>query len=379
MSRQPSRLLAISVVTATAAIFGLTYGLVAPLIALNLTKLGLGAGAIGLNAAMYALGVLLVAALLPRIAARFDLRTLTLAALSGAVVTLLVFPVAPWIWLWFPLRFLLGVTSELLFVSSETWLNGLAEEKSRGQTMAFYTAALSLGYAVGPLTLSFIGTEGATPYWIGAGVAAMALMLLAVSGIAAPPREARGEIRPISYLKLAPIGIASTALNAAIETAGLSFFALYAMKSGWTEPQATRLLSTLLVGAVLLQLPIGWLGDRMDRRRLLIALSSLAAAGAFAWPLLLATPHIAYPAIFLWGGVFVGVYTIALAHVGSRFSGGDLVGIYAMMSLAWGVGALVGPGAAGLAMDVSSEGLPLFAAVACGGFAIFVWRLRASA
>ncbi len=379
MSRPPPRWLAITVVTTTAAIFGLTYGLVAPLIALNLIKQGLGAGAIGLNAAMYATGVLLVAALLPRIAARFDLRALTLAALTGAILTFLAFPAAPWIWLWFPLRFLLGVTSELLFVSSETWLNSLAEEKSRSQTMAFYTAALSLGYALGPLTLSYIGTEGAAPYWIGAGVAAFALVLLVASRITAPSLEPRGEIRPISYLKLAPVGIASTALNAAIETAGLNFFALYAMKSGWSEPEATRLLSTLLVGAVLLQLPIGWLGDRMDRRWLLIILSSLAAAGAFAWPLLLARPHVAYPAIFLWGGIFVGVYTIALAHVGSRFSGGDLIGIYAMMSLAWGLGALLGPGAAGLAMEISLEGLPLFAAFVCAGFAFFVWRMRKSA
>lgn len=378
-AREPPRPLAIGVVIATAAIFGLTYGLVSPLISLNLIKRGLGEGAIGLNAAMYALGVLLVAVFLPRLAARFGLRSLSLTALAAAAVVLALFPASPWIWLWFPLRFCLGVASELLFVSSEAWLNGMATEESRGRTMAAYTATLSLGYAVGPMILSVVGTDGASAYLIGAGITLAALAVMALSKVRAPSFDEPPTVRPMAYLKLAPVGIASTALNAAIETAGLSFFAIYAMHSGWSEPGAARLLSTLLIGAVLLQLPIGWLADRMDRRRLLIGLALLSAGGALIWPLILDTPYLAYPAIFLWGGIFVGIYTIALAHVGGRFSGGDLVGIYAVMSLAWGVGALLGPATAGLAMEATPQGLPLFAAAACLGFAVLAWRLRKGA
>ncbi|MBA4011986.1 MAG: MFS transporter [Phenylobacterium sp.] len=377
--RAAPRPLAIGVVIATAAIFGLTYGLVSPLISLNLVKRGLGEGAIGLNAAMYALGVLLVAVFLPRLAARFGLRSLSLTALAAAAVVLALFPAAPWIWLWFPLRFCLGLASELLFVSSEAWLNGMATEESRGRTMAAYTATLSLGYAVGPMVLSVVGTDGATAYLIGAGITLTAFAVMALSRVHAPRFDEPPTVRPLAYLKLAPVGIAATALNAAIETAGLSFFAIYAMHSGWNEPGAARLLSTLLVGAVLLQLPIGWLADRVDRRRLLVSLALLAAGGALVWPLILPDPYLAYPAIFLWGGVFVGVYTIALAHVGGRFSGGDLVGIYAVMSLAWGLGALLGPATAGLAMEATPQGLPLFAAAACFGFAVLAWRLRKGA
>jgi hypothetical protein len=47
-------------VVGAAAVFGLTYGLSAPLIAQVLSKRGLGETVIGLNAAMYALGVLAV-------------------------------------------------------------------------------------------------------------------------------------------------------------------------------------------------------------------------------------------------------------------------------------------------------------------------------
>ena len=134
-----------------------------------------------------------------------------------------------------------------------------------------------------------------------------------------------------------------------------------------------------MFGAILLQLPIGWLGDRMDRLRLAIVLGLVAVGGALLWPLVLNDPWIAYPVLFVWGGVFVGVYTLMMAVVGSRFAGAELVGIYAVMGLVWGVGALLGPALAGLAMDLSAHGLPIFAALACLAFTIFAATSRSAA
>jgi MFS family permease len=61
-----------------------------------------------------------------------------------------------------------------------------------------------------------------------------------------------------------------------------------------------------------------------------------------------------------------------LTIVGSRFKGGELVGIYAVMGLTWGVGTLLGPALAGIAMTFFTHGLPLFAAAACLLFALFL-------
>jgi len=61
-----------------------------------------------------------------------------------------------------------------------------------------------------------------------------------------------------------------------------------------------------------------------------------------------------------------------LTIVGSRFKGGELVGIYAVMGMTWGLGALLGPALAGIAMFFFTHGLPLFAAAACLLFALFM-------
>lgn len=355
-------------VIAAAMIFGLTYSLSAALLAQDLAERGHSDAFIGANAAMHAVGVLAMAFALPRMVGGIGARKLVLVALVIAAVVLVLFPAMPAIWLWFPLRIVLGAASETLFVMSETWLNSLSTDQTRARAMAAYTAALSLGFALGPFLLSLIGTEGATAYWVGAVFALGAAVCLAMPGISEPVFDKGGHGNPVGFVILAPIAMAATVLHAAVESSGLSFLSLYAQSLGWKEGEATQLMSCMMVGAIVLQLPIGWLGDKLDRRQLIIALAALAVIGALVWPLALRSPWTTYPLLFVWGGVFVGIYTIMLTIVGSRFSGSSLVGIYAAMGLMWGVGALIGPVGAGAAMQWASHGLPLFVAFACGCF-----------
>ncbi|MFG1419040.1 MFS transporter [Xanthobacter sp. V0B-10] len=369
-------LLARGAVIATAAVFGLTYSLSAPLVALGLAQHGLSETLIGLNAAMHAVGVLVIAMLLPRIVGRLGARRVIIGAVAISALTLVAFPAMPTVWLWFPLRLVLGMAAEALFVTSETWINALSTDSTRARAMAAYTAALSIGLALGPLILSLVGAEGVLPYALGAAICLAAAAFVASPRVPAPHFDEPSVGSPVHYLRLAPLALGATALNAAIETAGLSFLALYAMGLGWGEMEATRLMSVMMVGAILLQLPIGWLGDIMDRRRLVIALAAASALGAAVWPLALGHALATYALLFAWGGAFVGIYTIMITIVGARFKGGDLVGIYAVSGLFWGLGALVGPLGAGISMQVHAHGLAFFAAAACGLFALAAWRLR---
>lgn len=371
-----TRLVSMAAVISVAMIFGLTYSLSAALIALDLAERGFGETMIGFNAAMHALGTLLVAPILPKLVGRIGPRRIVVLALAVAAVTLMLFPASPLIWLWFPLRFVLGAASEVLFVLSETWTNSLAEEKTRARSMAAYMIAMSLGMALGPLILSIVGSAGAPPYLIGTVLCVAALVLVATPVVKAPHFEEPEVSNPLHYLRLAPLAIATTVLIAALESSGLSFLAIYAMGQGWDESGAASLISTMMFGAIVMQIPIGYLGDVMDRRRLVVLLAIVATVGAAAWPFVLHDPFIAYPLLFVWGGAFVGIYTIMLTVVGSRFQGSDLVGVYALMGLSWGGGLLLGPALAGFAMDRLEHGLPIFAAIACLLYAFYAMRTR---
>jgi len=371
-ARAPSLLMSRIAVVATAAMFGLTYSLSAPLIAFRLADQGLDETWIGVNAAMHAVGTLLAAPALPLLAAAFGVRRLILSALLLAILVLCAFAASPPLWTWFLLRVALGIASEVLFVLSETWTNHLSTEATRARAMAVYTAAMSVGFAAGPLMLSVTGTAGAWPFVAGAVPPAAAMLLIGVPRLIVPAMHEPGERNPLRVARMAPVAMAATALNAAVETAGLSFLALYATSLGWGEVRATTLVSVMMIGAIVLQLPIGWLGDRMDRMRLVSWLALASGAGALLWPFVLSHEWMAFAAVFLWGGAFVGIYTMMLTIVGSRFQGAELVGIYAVMGLLWGAGALAGPPLAGLAMDATAHGLPFFVAVVCLVFFVFL-------
>lgn len=372
---QPWR--AIIAIVIAAAVFGVTYGLSSPLIALELHRLGYSDFIIGLNSAMQALGVLTVAGVLPGVTRRFGLRRTLVLALLLVTSILLLFPLAAWIWLWFPLRLLLGIGAEGVMVTTESWISHVSDDSNRTTRMAVYTGAVSLGLAFGPLLLGQLGTGGALPFVVGAGFAALAGLLLLCDRRPAPhfPRVTL-DGGMAAVVRQAPVAMAATALTAALETSGLTFLPMYAVRKGWSEQDGTSLVATLLIGAIVLQLPIGWLGDRCDRRKLVLLCSALAAGGALLWPWVIGIGWLAYAVLFFWGGVFVGIYTLMVSLVGSRYDGAQLVQVYAVLSVAFGIGALIGPLLAGAAMSLASDGLPLFAAVACAVFGLFAWRAR---
>lgn len=354
----------------TVMIFGLSYGLTAPLIAIELTTAGFSELYVGVNAAMHAVGVFAIAPFLPMLCRRFSPRTLLAISLGAIVLLLAVFPFVP-VEIWFVLRLCIGLFSEIIMVVSETWLNHTSVEQARAKTMAMYVASLSLGFALGPFILSWVGSASNAAFLLGSLITLVAgLSLLGIKTDGQPIAHEKGRSLKL-YLRIATLALVATALNGALESAGMNMLVIYAMNLGWPAQQANWLLAVLLFGAIILQLPIGWLADRMDRRRLIILLSALSAVGALIWPLALTERWLSYTLLFVWGGVFVGIYTVVITQVGERFSGTELVGVYTALSVAWGCGALLGPLSAGLAMSLSVHGLPLLTAALCTLFTLF--------
>jgi hypothetical protein len=141
-----------------------------------------------------------------------------------------------------------------VFVSSEAWVNQLSEEASRARSVAIYTAALSAGFALGPSIVSWTGSEGSLSYVVGGVLSLVALGIVLRFVGAAPEREEEVGFSGgrLALMRLAPVAMAATALNAALETAGLSFLPIYAIRLGWAESAATLLITTLMLGAILL-------------------------------------------------------------------------------------------------------------------------------
>jgi MFS family permease len=352
-SELPTRWLSIAAAIASISVVGIAIGLGVPLLSIVLETRGHSASMIGLNTAVAGLASIAAAPIAVPIAMRFGVVPTMLAAILAGACAFVAFYAAPAFWMWFPLRAILHGALTILFILSEFWITASAPPRRRGLVLGVYATVLSLGFAFGPFLFSILGSGGFLPF----GVTFVIVMLAAVPVVAAwaeSPRIQAGEHGGgfVGYVFLVPTATLAVFVFGAVETGGFALFPVYGSRIGYSEADAALLLTMIGLGNVLLQIPLGMASDRVrDRRVMLCACALVGLAGTLALPFIAGNWWITAAVLFVWGGVVAGLYTIGLAHLGSRLSGRDLASANAAFVFCYGFGMLVGPQAIGLGMD----------------------------
>lgn len=368
--------LAIGAVTATVSVFAIAQGLSYPLLSFILERQGVSPTMIGLSAAMSPLGMIASAPLVPLIVKHLGgVRTvLTCAAFCATLFALI--GATQNIWIWFPLRFMIGMSVIPLYVLSEVWMIALTPPHARGRFMGFYTSIISLGFAIGPATLVLVGTQGWPPFLLGicAFLICGIFVLSASSQLPAfEEDEQQGTVR--RFLPVAPALLLAVVVASGFETALLALLPSYGRAYAVGEAEMATLLTVFIIGNFALQVPLGLLADRWNARGVMVVCATMTIVGCALLPMVLSSPA-QWPVAFFWGAFAYGVYTMAIVELGQRFSGSMLVAGNAAFALMWGIGGISGPPTAGLAMQlVGANGLPLTLAGLCATLVIFAaWR-----
>lgn len=261
------------------------------------------------------------------------------------------------------MRFANGAALAILFVTSEFWINTVADEHRRGVVMGLYAAVLSIGFAAGPALLLLTGTEGVFPFAAGAAIMLIGLLPVFLGSVAAPVLD-RPDREFTAFLFTAPLVILAAFVFGAVEAAGMSFLPLLGSRLGLAETDAALLVTLVALGNIALQVPIGLAADRVDRRVVLLGCALAGIAGSILLPLIGSSLWLAALILLPWGGAVSGLYTVGLTHLGSHFSGASLAGANATFVMFYSLGIAVGPAATGIAMDfLPILGLPLALAV----------------
>jgi MFS family permease len=347
-ARMASIAAAIGCITAV----GVGLSLSVPLLSLEMERMGVSGAGIGANTAIAGLAAVMVVPFAPRLAARFGVGALLWTAVAVAAAAMLAFKLFFSFGAWFPLRFVFSAAIGVLFVLSEYWINAIAPPARRGLVNGIYATVLALGFAAGPAVLAVVGTSGWPPYIAGATlICVAALPLLLARGMS--PAIGHGGGRSVkAMILIAPVATLAALVFGAVETGGFAILPIYGVALGLTPEGAAFLVSIVALGNVALQIPIGLLSDRVDRRLLLLAAALVGVLGSAAMPLV-AGDAIAFPALlFVWGGVVGALYTVGLAHLGARFTGPDLASANAAFVILYNVGMIVGPPAIGGGLDL---------------------------
>jgi MFS family permease len=357
---------------------GLALGVTMPLVSLRLEGWGYGSFAIGVMAAMPAVGVLVGAKVSSRLAARFGTAALMRLCLWAGALSIGLLALMPSYPVWLVLRLVIGVVLTLVFILGESWINQLVIERWRGRLVALYGSSYALSQLSGPLLLGALGTDHDYGFWVGVGLLLVSpLLLLGRSG--APSSEANSvTLKDLwGFCRGLPAIGWAVSLFAAFEAMILTLLPVYCLRQGFSADVALAMVSTVVVGDALLQLPIGALADRLSRRSLFTGCAVALMFSSLAVPLLIDTLLI-WPLWVLFGASAGGLFTLSLILIGERYRDDALVRANAHIAQLWGIGCLVGPLIAGAGSQwVSGHALPLF--MAAGAFGLVILLLRQGA
>ena len=363
---------------------GVMMGSAIPLVPLALEARGVEKFVIGVSGAMWSVGLLCFGGLIPRWAERFGAVRLIWMALAATALIRLIFaltldlPLPVLLPLWSALNFIQGVTIGIPWLVTEIWLNLVVEERRRARALALYATLIAGGLTAGPLVLQLVGVIGPTPFVACAALALVAGLPLLAAGSTAPriEPESGGQWRDAVFA--APVAMIAAFVAGFAETVVFVFLAVYAVGVGVAAQTATLWQAAFVAGNLALQLPIGWLADKLPRAAVLVVCTALSGLAAAILPAMGTSAWTVWPLLLLWGGVAFGIYTVGLTMLGERFAGGDMARANAAFVMVYTLGSLVGPPLSGAAMDVvGGPGLGWSLAAAYGVCLVAVVALTA--
>lgn len=347
-----SRARSLAGIIAAMGVVTLVYAITFPLLALVLDQQGVNHTLIGFSTMTQASAVLFIAPFAPRLMQWLAPARLMQWVTVGSALLLVAAGLYPDVWLWFPLRFLLGALNSMLWIASEALINELADERRRGRVVGIYTAVGSAGLAVGPFTLVLTGSEGMLPFYTAAGlILVAALPLVWVPPVRFEPDADGAPSGVWATFLLAPAIMLANVVYAASAESIMTFFPLFGMHLGASEEFALSLMTVLGAGSMLLILPLSWLADRVDRMGLLVVCILLTMAGLLAMPQMLEPGIAAVVFFFLLGGTEGMIYALGVMLVGQRFRGAQLAAASTTFTVCWSVGTVLGPLIVGAGMD----------------------------
>ncbi|EBA11663.1 MFS transporter [Roseobacter sp. CCS2] len=287
------------------------------------------------------------------------------AALGSMVSAVLIaYPVLLDPWAWTIGRVIIGFCFCGVYITAESWLNDASSNETRGKSLSLYMIVQMAGIVVAQWIVSQGDVNGYILFIISSILVSLAFapVLLSIKPMPAFETSKRMKLRDV--VKASPLACVGMFMLGGVFSAQFGMSAVYGSRVGLTVGQISFFVSAIYVAALVLQYPIGWLSDRMDRRSLIIWISLLGAAGsmiAFLIP--------GYFTLIVISGAIVGgmsnpLYALLIAYANDYLEKEDMAAASGGLLFVNGLGAIAGPLTVGVMMDViGNNGFWLYTAV----------------
>ena len=295
------------------------------------------------------------------------------AALGSFIsAVLIIFPLFAHPIVWTLGRLIIGFCFCGVYIVAESWLNNGASNDNRGKALSLYMIVQMAGIVAGQGLLLVADPGGYVLFMVISILVSISFapILLSIS-----PTPAFQRTNPMTLRQLyvsSPLGCVGMFLLGGVFSSQFGMAAVFSAAADLRLGQISAFVAAFYVGAMVLQYPIGWFSDRMDRRVLISIVSAMGAlaalVGIFGWssfPVLLG-------AAFLIGGMSNPLYSLLIAHTNDFLDYEDMVAASSGLLFINGLGAISGPLIVGWVMDrFGPSGFFLVIGTLMGGLTIY--------
>lgn len=338
---------------------------------------GFSAINLGILGSSYYLGFVVGCLVVPHLVRRSGHIRAFAALTSGVVATMIAHPLFIDPIVWFVLRGITGFCFAGLYLVIESWLNDRATNQTRGFVMSAYVIVDYAALTVGQMMITLYPVRGFELFALAAILFSLATLPVAITSSGQPAPIETARIRLPRLFRAAPVAMVGCFVIGITNGSLWSLGPIFGIGRGLTADGAATFMSAVVVAGALAQWPIGFLSDRMDRRRILGALmvgAMLAglALGALQFDLI----GLSVLGLF-YGALSLPAYSLAAAHAYDRTHAADAVETAAGLLLLYGIGSVVGPALASLGMQHYGPGALFFFTAAAYAFLLLfvVWRM----
>jgi MFS family permease len=273
------------------------------------------------------------------------------AALGSMIAAaFILYAAAPDVWVWTALRFVVGFAFAGVYVVAESWLNEAASNETRGQALSLYMIAQMVGIISAQFVLTLADPAGYTLFVVMSVLVSLSFTPILLAAGTAPPYRTTKPMSLVQLFHISPLGCIGTFLLGGVYAGIFGMAAVFGTEMQLTVAQISAFVAAIYIGGLVFQYPIGWLSDRMDRRRLITGLTGAGALLTLVGGLLSAHYSAVLALGFIVGGVANPLYSLIIAYTNDFLDKADMAAASGGLLFINGLGAMTGPLIIGTAM-----------------------------
>lgn len=269
-------------------------------------------------------------------------------------------------------RIVIGFCFSGVYVTAESWLNNAATNENRGKALSLYMIVQTAGIVAAQGLLLTADPSGFVLFVIPSVLISISFapILLSIS-----PTPAFATTKPMTLkqiMKISPLGCVGMFLLGGIFSAQFGMAPVYGAEAKLTVPQISMFVAMFFVGSVVAQYPIGWVSDRMDRRKLILIVSVVGLLGSAMGMLFGYSFSLLLVSAFVIGGMSNPLYSLLIAHTNDYLEHEDMAAASGGLIFINGLGAIAGPLITGWIMgQIGPGGFYLFTGVLFLALAVY--------